>query len=104
MYRRAVSLCVRSHGRRCMASSREPPKSERFFFLFSFGALLATPQPPLCADENILEIFSAVNAGTDDKELLFSFLRHMPGTAREVSRFLKGEHPPLLVAFASAPV
>jgi hypothetical protein len=49
-------------------------------------------EPPFCADENILEIFSAVNAGTDDKELLFSFLRHMPGTAREVSRFLKGEH------------
>jgi hypothetical protein len=59
--------------------------------------------------ENLLELFSDLGTEASDKvttftfvccfvvcskrgclqELLFSFLKHMPGTAREVSRFLK---------------
>ena len=38
---------------------------------------------------NLLDLFHDAEEKSTDQDLLFSFLKHMPGTAREVSRYLK---------------
>ena len=56
--------------------------------LYSHGGVGSSLKRNFSSSDSILDLFSDLQ-GESDKDLLFSFLKHMPGTAREVSRYLK---------------